>query len=97
VKEYKYELINLLLEYGADPYLLLSMVSDDGDKDIIDLLKEHIQTLKNKQMLAFAKTQDMIGNMTGEDLELGILENITKHLRQKGSGIKNKRSKKKKR
>ena len=84
-KKHKYELINLLLEYGVDPYFLLKKISDDTD--IHGLLNEHIQTIKNKQMLSFAKTKMDTTTVRKPNklsqLDPDIFENITKYLQTK--------------
>tara|TARA_B100001123_G_scaffold348930_1_gene398637 strand:+ start:607 stop:1530 length:924 start_codon:yes stop_codon:yes gene_type:complete len=80
-KKHKYEFIKLLLELGYNPYNL----SEAGEYDINihDLLNEYKQTIKNKQILSLAKTQDMLRDITGNDLDPSIFVNITKHLRNK--------------
>ena len=47
---------------------------------ILKLLNEHINTIKSKQKLSFAKTQDKIHSMVGEDLDPGTFNKISEYL-----------------
>ena len=81
--EHKKDLVDLLLEHGAIPqYLLDYLIANDNN----DYCTEVIEHLKKRQVmpqqaLSFAKTQDMLSNMTGQDLDPNIFEDINKHLK----------------
>jgi len=49
-------------------------------QDILKLLNEHINTIKSKQKLSFAKTQDKIHSMVGEDMDPGTFNKISEYL-----------------
>ena len=75
--EHKKDLVDILLEYGASgQYLLDYLIANDNNDyctEVIDYLKLTI----SKRLLAFAKTQDMLRDMTGQDLEPSIFQNIS--------------------
>tara|TARA_B110000902_G_scaffold171759_1_gene195501 strand:- start:1621 stop:2343 length:723 start_codon:yes stop_codon:yes gene_type:complete len=94
--EHKKDLVDLLLEHGAMPQYLLDYLIANDNNDYCTEVIDYLKLIISKRLLSFAKTQDMLSNMTGQDLDPKIFENISKYMRQKGSGKKKKSKTKKK-
>ena len=47
-----------------------------------DLINKYNKKLKSKQKLSFSKTQDFIRDVTGNDLDIGVYDNISAHLQK---------------
>lgn len=94
--KHKNDLVDILLENGASPQYLLDYLIANDNNDYCTEVIDYLKLIISKRLLAFAKTQNMVRDMTGRDLEPSIFQNISKHMRQKGSGKKKKSTKKKK-
>jgi len=94
--EHKNDLVDILLEYGASPQYLLDYLIANDNNDYCTEVIDYLKLIISKRLLSFAKTQDMLRDMTGQDLDPNIFKNISKYVRQKGSGKKKKSKTKKK-